>query len=163
HQRDALTQAADNLFSDMRVVGAGDLRVNASVSNDPVGLLANAFNLTVGRFRRLVLRTRTSMQQIDVVFRQEIKHAESSIAVAKSEQTHLKAGQEMPTLHTNIANALSLITTIEGEIATSAQERSLDKRHPLSSNSTSVSKQELAHFYLEFAQEIITATSKLRS
>ena len=83
HQRDALTAAADSLFSDMRVVGAGDLRVNAPVTNDPVGMLANAFNLTVGRFRRLVLRTRTSMQQIDVVFRQEIKHAESSVAVAK--------------------------------------------------------------------------------
>jgi len=237
HQRDALTSAADNLFSDMRVVGAGDLRVNASVSNDPVGMLANAFNLTVGRFRRLVLRTRTSMQQIDVVFRQEIKHAESSIAVAKRvlssheldslesighhplpqqtlarlhqvrglmqiaanqgteaamnsvlaqierayhltqqlgarsipevskiEQILLKAGQEMHTLHTNIANALSLITTIEGEIATSAQDMSLDKRHNLlTPGSTSVSKQELARFYLEFAQEIIAATSKLRS
>ncbi len=236
HQRDALTQAADNLFSDMRVVGAGDLRVNASVSNDPVGMLANAFNLTVGRFRRLVLRTRTSMQQIDVVFRQEIKHAESSISVAKRvlssheldslesvgshplpqqtltrlhqvrslmqmatnqgtevamnsvlaqierayhltqqlgarsipevskiEQILLKAGQEMHTLHTNIASALSLITTIEGEIAMSGQESTLDKRALLSSNANSVSKQELARFYLEFAQEIIAATSKLRS
>lgn len=237
HQRDALTSAADSLFSDMRVVGAGDLRVNASVSNDPVGMLANAFNLTVGRFRRLVLRTRTSMQQIDVVFRQEIKHAESSIAVAKrvlssheldasegvghhpvSQQTlarlhqarslmqmaanqgteaamnsvlaqieqayHLtqqletrslpevskvqqillKAGQEMHTLHTNIANALSLVTTIEGELLTSAQDSSLDRRQNLLvPGSTSVSKQELARFYLEFAQEIIAATSKLRS
>ncbi len=236
-QRDALTSAADSLFSDMRVVGAGDLRVNASVSNDPVGMLANAFNLTVGRFRRLVLRTRTSMQQIDVVFRQEIKHAESSIAVAKRvlssreleapegvghhplpqqtlarlhqvrglmqmaasqgteaamnsvlaqiehayhltqqmesrslpevtkmQQILLKAGQEMHTLHTNIASALSLITTIEGDIVTSAQDMSLDKRHNLlTSGSTSVSKQELARFYLEFAQEIIAATSKLRS
>jgi len=237
HQRDALTSAADSLFSDMRVVGAGDLRVNAAVSNDPVGMLANAFNLTVGRFRRLVLRTRTSMQQIDVVFRQEIKHAESSIAVAKRvlssheleapesagqhplpqqtlsrlhqvrslmqmaanqgteaamnsvlaqieqayhltqqletrsipevskiQQTLLKAGQEMHTLHTNIANALSLVTTIEGEIVTSAQGSSLDKgSNLLSSGSNSVSKQELARFYLEFAQEIIAATSKLRS
>ncbi|HEY4036378.1 MAG TPA: HAMP domain-containing protein [Ktedonobacteraceae bacterium] len=237
HQRDALTSAADSLFSDMRVVGAGDLRVNAAVSNDPVGMLANAFNLTVGRFRRLVLRTRTSMQQIDVVFRQEIKHAESSIAVAKRvlssheleapesvgqhplpqqtlsrlhqvrslmqmaanqgteaamnsvlaqiehayhltqqletrsipevskiQQTLLKAGQEMHTLHTNIANALSLVTTIEGEIVTSAQGSSLDKGSSLlSSGSNSVSKQELARFYLEFAQEIIAATSKLRS
>ena len=39
HQRDALTAAADSLFSDMRVVGAGDLRVNAPVTNDPVGML----------------------------------------------------------------------------------------------------------------------------
>jgi HAMP domain-containing protein len=237
HQRDALTSAADNLFSDMRVVGAGDLRVNASVSNDPVGMLANAFNLTVGRFRRLVLRTRTSTQQIDVVFRQEIKHAESSIAVAKRvlssheldpleglghhplpqqtlarlhqvrnlmqvtanqgteaamnsvlaqierayhltqqlgarsipevskiEQVLLKAGQEMHTLHTNIANALSLITTIEGEIANSTQDLALDKKQNLlTSGSNSISKQELARFYLEFAQEIIAATSKLRS
>jgi methyl-accepting chemotaxis protein len=218
HQRDALTNAADSLFSDMRVVGAGDLRVNAAVSNDPVGMLANAFNMTVGRFRRLVLRTRTSMQQIDVVFQQEIKHAESSIAVAKrvlsSHELHqvrslmqmaanqgteaamnsvlaqiehayhitqhletrsipevskiqqmlLKAGQEMHALHTNIANALTLVATIEGELVTSMQESSLDKRQSLLlSGSTSVSKQELARFYLEFAQEIIAATSKLRS
>jgi hypothetical protein len=80
------------------------------------------------------------------------------------QQILLKAGQEMHTLHTNIASALSLITTIEGDIVTSAQDMSLDKRHNLlMSGSTSVSKQELARFYLEFAQEIIAATSKLRS
>jgi len=238
HQRDALTEAADSLFSDMRVVGAGDLRVNAPVTNDPVGMLANAFNLTVGRFRRLVLRTRTSMQQIDVVFRQEIKHAESSIAVAKRvlssheldssqrlgqhqplpqqtqtrlrqvhnlmqmaasqgteaamnsvlaqieqayhltqqletrgipeiakmQQILLKSGQEMHVMHKNIANALSIIITIESELVTNAQENALDKRpNLLLPSSTSISKEELARFYLEFAQEIIAATSKLRS
>jgi HAMP domain-containing protein len=237
-QRDALTNAADSLFSDMRVVGAGDLRVNAAVSSDPVGMLANAFNLTVGRFRHLVLRTRTSMQQIDVIFRQEIKHAESSVAVAKRalsshdpeptggagghrsvskqtltrlhevrnlmevaanqgteaamnsilaqiqhiyhltqqletrslpevpkiQQMLLKAGQEMHKLHTNLANALSIITTIEGEMAMGELGGSLDKRIDLLlSGPISLSKQELAHSYLEFAQETIAATSKLRS
>ncbi len=238
HQRDALTAAADSLFSDMRVVGAGDLRVNAPVTNDPVGMLANAFNLTVGRFRRLVLRTRTSMQQIDVVFRQEIKHAESSVAVAKRilsssdlgptegakghhsaspqtlnrlhqvrnlmqtsasqgtevgtssvlaqierayrltqqletrslpevstiQQMLLKAGQEMHTLHTNLINALSLMVTIEGDMAKGESGGSLDKRiNLLTSGTTSVSKQELARLHLELAQEIIAATSKMRS
>lgn len=238
HQRDALTAAADSLFSDMRVVGAGDLRVNAPVTNDPVGMLANAFNLTVGRFRRLVLRTRTSMQQIDVVFRQEIKHAESSVAVAKRilsssdlgptegakghhsaspqtlnrlhqvrnlmqtsasqgtevgtssvlaqierayrltqqletrslpevstiQQMLLKAGQEMHTLHTNLINALSLMVTIEGDMAKGKSGGSLDKRiNLLTSGTTSVSKQELARLHLELAQEIIAATSKMRS
>ena len=223
HQRDALTAAADSLFSDMRVVGAGDLRVNAPVTNDPVGMLANAFNLTVGRFRRLVLRTRTSMQQIDVVFRQEIKHAESSVAVAKRilpssdleptegarghhsaspqtlnrlhqvrnlmqtsasqgtevgtssvlaqierayrltqqletrslpevstiQQMLLKAGQEMHTLHTNLTNALSLMATIEGDMAKGELGSSLDKRiNLLTSGTTSVSKQELARLQL---------------
>lgn len=56
-QREALTNAAAHLFSDMRIVSAGDLRVHAPVSDDPIGLLANAFNFTVGRFNRFVLHT----------------------------------------------------------------------------------------------------------
>lgn len=76
HQRDALTNAAEHLFTDMRVVSAGDLRVNAPVSNDPIGMLANAFNFTVGRFRRFVQRTRTIAEQLDVIAHQEIERAE---------------------------------------------------------------------------------------
>ncbi|HEY4386188.1 MAG TPA: HAMP domain-containing protein, partial [Ktedonobacteraceae bacterium] len=64
HQRDALTNAAEHLFTDMRVVSAGDLRINAPVGNDPIGMLANAFNFTVGRFRRFVLRTQTTIEQV---------------------------------------------------------------------------------------------------
>src|SRR6266566_2062308 len=76
-QRDALTNAAEHLFTDMRVVSAGDLRVNAPVSNDPIGMLANAFNFTVGRFRRFVLRTHGAVEQIDVIVRHEIERAET--------------------------------------------------------------------------------------
>ena len=55
-QRDALTRAAEHLFTDMRIVNAGDLRVSATVrSNDPIGMLANAFNFTVGRFHNQYL------------------------------------------------------------------------------------------------------------
>ncbi len=78
-QRDALTNAAEHLFSDMRVVSAGDLRINAPVSNDPIGMLANAFNFTVGRFRRFVQRTRTTAEQLDVVARQEIERSAAFI------------------------------------------------------------------------------------
>lgn len=76
-QRDALTNAADHLFSDMRVVSSGDLRVNAAVSNDPIGMLANAFNFTVGRFRRFVLRVQGSVEQLDVISRQALEHSEN--------------------------------------------------------------------------------------
>ncbi|GAC1364422.1 MAG: hypothetical protein NVSMB44_23750 [Ktedonobacteraceae bacterium] len=82
HQRDALTNAAEHLFTDMRVVSAGDLRVNAPVSNDPIGMLANAFNFTVGRFRRFVQRTRTIAEQLDVIAHQEIERAEKFTQVA---------------------------------------------------------------------------------
>lgn len=78
NQRDALTNAAEHLFTDMRVVSAGDLRINAPVSsNDPIGMLANAFNFTVGRFRRFVQRTKTTAEQIDMLSYQQIEHAEN--------------------------------------------------------------------------------------
>ena len=76
-QRDALTNAADRLFSDMRVIGAGDLRANAAVSNDPIGMLGNAFNLTVGRFRRFLLRMRTVIGQLDGISRHEATRAQT--------------------------------------------------------------------------------------
>src|SRR5260370_29600764 len=77
HQRDALTNAAEHLFSNMRIVSSGDLRVNAPVSNDPIGMLANAFNFTVGRFRRFVLRTQTTAEQLNVISQQGLKRSES--------------------------------------------------------------------------------------
>jgi DNA repair exonuclease SbcCD ATPase subunit len=78
-QRDALTNAAEHLFSDMRVVSAGDLRINAPVSDDPIGLLANAFNFTVGRFRRFVLRVQVAIQQLEIITRRQQEHADALI------------------------------------------------------------------------------------
>jgi hypothetical protein len=90
--------------------------------------------------------------------------ARSIPEVSKIQQVLLKAGQEMHMLHTNIIKALSLLTTIEDELVTSAQESSLDKRQNLLLlGSTNVSNQELAHLYLELAQEVIAANTKLRS
>ncbi len=94
-QRDALSNAAEHLFSDIRVVSAGDLRINAPVSNDPIGMLANAFNFTVGRFRRFVLRTRTAIEQLEVMARQGIERADSfslSLQNIKTESLHVAPG-----------------------------------------------------------------------
>ncbi|MBX5451557.1 HAMP domain-containing protein [Thermogemmatispora sp.] len=98
-QRDALTNAAEHLFSDMRVVSAGDLRISAPVSDDPIGLLANAFNFTVGRFRRFVLRVQVAIQQLEVIARQQQEHAEALIQnlhlqqpVGRSENQALSGG-----------------------------------------------------------------------
>lgn len=82
-QRDALTGAAEHLFSDMRIVNAGDLRINATVSNDPIGMLANAFNFTVGRFRRFLLRTQTTVEQLDVVARQSQERSNTFISLVR--------------------------------------------------------------------------------
>jgi HAMP domain-containing protein len=88
-QHDALTTAAERLFSDVRIAGAGDLRVNAAVGGDPIGMLANAFNFTIGRFRRFVLRTQTSVEQLDVVTRQQSDRANAFLMAT---QMYLRGG-----------------------------------------------------------------------
>jgi methyl-accepting chemotaxis protein len=89
-QRDALVTAAERLFSDVRIAGSGDLRVNASVSADPIGLLGNAFNLTVGRFRRFALRSQATVEQMDVAARQ--LHDRASIYVTAAHHITTGAG-----------------------------------------------------------------------
>jgi methyl-accepting chemotaxis protein len=135
-QRDALTNAAEHLFSDMRVVSAGDLRVNAPVSNDPIGMLANAFNFTVGRFRRFVVRTHGAVEQIDVVLRHEVERTESFLqAVNKlAPTTFLSGSKPIPS----------------GELR-------------LASNTTKDIPAEMARLSNDFAAEIIAQSRKLAS
>jgi methyl-accepting chemotaxis protein len=81
-QRDALTNAASHLFSEMNVVSARDLRVNAPVGDDPIGMLADAFNFSIGRFRRFILTTKTLSEQLHGLARREAERAEAfSLAV----------------------------------------------------------------------------------
>lgn len=93
-QRDALTNAAEHLFSEMRIVSSGDLRVNAPVSSDPIGMLANAFNFTVSRFRRFIARTQGAMEQVETIARREHERADAfahMLALQNSKQ--LRSGQ----------------------------------------------------------------------
>jgi HAMP domain-containing protein len=96
-QRDALTNAARHLFSDMRVVSAGDLRVSAPVSDDPIGMLANAFNFTVGRFRRFVLRVQSALQQQEVIGRRQLEQAEALLLALPPPQAS-PAPEALPSL-----------------------------------------------------------------
>jgi methyl-accepting chemotaxis protein len=83
-QRDAMVSAAEKLFTDVRVAGAGDLRVNAYVSGDPIGLLGNAFNFTIGRFRRFILRSQSTVDQLDVVAHQVHERANAFVLAART-------------------------------------------------------------------------------
>lgn len=109
NQHDALVNAADHLFSEMRVVSAGDLRVSAPVSNDPIGLLANAFNFTIGRFRRFVLRSKTLSEQLHVIARREAERAEAFSVAIQSLQSR--------------PNSPLLIDSIIGQSSNALQEK----------------------------------------
>lgn len=99
-QRDALQNAAERLFADIRIAGTGDLRVSATVGGDPIGMLANAFNFTIGRFRRFVARTQSSLDQLDIISRQEIQRAETFLTAAQA-SIHGHNGSRGPTASGN--------------------------------------------------------------
>jgi methyl-accepting chemotaxis protein len=116
-QRDALTNAATHLFSDMRVVSAGDLRADATVSNDPIGLLADAFNFTISRFRRFVVRAQSTIEQIDVISQQELARSEAFAQVMRSWQQESSAQPhaDSPALNRPIRNTLLDSSSINHE------------------------------------------------
>ena len=91
-QRDVLTNAAQHLFSHMRIVSARDLSISTSMVDDPIGMLANAFNFTISRFQRFVLRMQTSAKRLDVIARQELERSEIFAATFVSTQNSASTG-----------------------------------------------------------------------
>jgi methyl-accepting chemotaxis protein len=115
-QRDALAGAAEHLFSDMRIVNAGDLRISATVSNDPIGMLANAFNFTVGRFRRFILRTQTTVEQLDVVSRQELERSGTFLSLVRTQMRDTPPKSTFTAFNPSLATSKSqpLATDLSG-------------------------------------------------
>jgi methyl-accepting chemotaxis protein len=79
-QRDALVQAAERLFSDMRLANNGELDIRTAVHNDPIGMLGRAFSFTIGRFQRFLLRNHTTIEQLEVISQRNLEHARSFLA-----------------------------------------------------------------------------------
>jgi methyl-accepting chemotaxis protein len=85
-QRDALTNAAEHLFSDMHVISSGDLRMHTRTSTDPTSMLADALNFAAGRIRRFRLRIQGISQQFEVLARQLLEHSEALTATLNTQQ-----------------------------------------------------------------------------
>ena len=72
-QRDALVQAASRLFAEIRQANGEAFEVSAAVHTDPIGMLGNAFQFTLGRFRRFLLRTKRIVGLLEEIAHQEIQ------------------------------------------------------------------------------------------
>ncbi|HLW00947.1 MAG TPA: methyl-accepting chemotaxis protein [Ktedonobacterales bacterium] len=75
HQRDTLTNRAEQLAGNLRGASAGDLRLQAEESSDVMGRLANAFNLTLNRFRRFISGSQAVILQMESFRRQIVEHS----------------------------------------------------------------------------------------
>ena len=79
-QRDALMQAATRLFAEIRQANGEEFEVSAAVQTDPIGMLGNAFQFTVGRFRRFLLRTKRTVGPLEEISQQEVKLTNTFLA-----------------------------------------------------------------------------------
>ena len=82
-QRDALSSAAERLFADMRLANGGEFDVRTAVNNDPIWMLGHAFNFTIGRFRRFVMRNQTTIEQLDVISHQGMENANAFLTTTR--------------------------------------------------------------------------------
>ncbi|MGB8346523.1 MAG: methyl-accepting chemotaxis protein [Ktedonobacteraceae bacterium] len=64
-QRDALQGQVEKLVSEVSGVGEGDLRVQAEVTADALGVLADSFNYMVEELSSLIVRVKMVAQEVD--------------------------------------------------------------------------------------------------
>lgn len=64
-QRDSLQAQVEKLVSEVSGVGEGDLRVQAEVTNDALGVLADSFNYMVEELGGLVVRVKMVAQEVE--------------------------------------------------------------------------------------------------
>lgn len=64
-QRDALQGQVEKLVSEVSGVGEGDLRVEAEVTADALGVLADSFNYMVEELSSLIVRVKMVAQEVD--------------------------------------------------------------------------------------------------
>ncbi|HEX3639911.1 MAG TPA: HAMP domain-containing protein, partial [Ktedonobacteraceae bacterium] len=122
-QRDVLISAAERLFSDMRLANGGEFDVKTAVNNDPIWMLGHAFNFTIGRFRRFVMRNQTTIEQLDVVSQQGMENANIFLTNTRK-------------ILQNTTVSLSSSSTSSGNI-----ERSRKLQESVTSSNTDFSKQ----------------------
>jgi methyl-accepting chemotaxis protein len=64
-QRDALQTQVENLVSEVSGVGEGDLRIQAEVTSDALGVLADSFNYMVEELGALIVRVKSVAQEVE--------------------------------------------------------------------------------------------------
>lgn len=83
-QRDALMQAAKRLFSEIRLANGDAFDVSTAVTADPIVMLGNAFQFTVGRFRRFILRTKRTIEPLEDISQRESELAATFLAAIRN-------------------------------------------------------------------------------
>lgn len=102
-QQEDLQQQVIHLLADAEVASRGDLTVQAAVTGDILGAVADAFNLTLANLRELVTQVKRTVEQVGQGARDNEKFARSLSLDARKQVEDLNA-------------ALTIVQTLNGSI-----------------------------------------------
>lgn len=68
-QHDFLEDRVQDLISEIKGLGSGDLRTRAEVTSDALGFLAHSFNCMIDELSNLVVRVKTATDEIEILTR----------------------------------------------------------------------------------------------
>lgn len=68
-QHDFLEDRVQELISEIKGLGSGDLRIRAEVTSDALGFLAHSFNCVIDELSNLVVRVKTATDEIEILTR----------------------------------------------------------------------------------------------
>jgi hypothetical protein len=93
-----LQERIEKLLQEVSVVGDGDLRVQAEVTPDTIGVLADSFNYMIEELAKIVIHTRSTVEQNGKKFDKLLKIIEEQKLLANDLQ------QELDTVMKNLPN-----------------------------------------------------------
>jgi methyl-accepting chemotaxis protein len=121
-ERDQLQRSITRLLDEVAAVGSGDLTVQAQVTADQTGAIADAFNYMIEELRGLVQRTQETAGQVSGASSQVTVLSERMVASAEEQARRLGEARASVTTMTGLMNDVR--TTVGESVAAADEARS---------------------------------------
>lgn len=106
-QRDNLQAQVEKLVSEVSGVGEGDLRVQAEVTADAMGVLADSFNYMIDELGSLVVRVKLVANEVDTTTVSILRRMNQLVETDKTQLTHIAAANTQVELMTSSSHKVA--------------------------------------------------------
>jgi methyl-accepting chemotaxis protein len=126
-QHDFLESRVQDLISEIKGLGTGDLRTRAEVTSDALGFLAHSFNCMVDELSNLVIRVKTATDEIEILTNTTRLRMTQLMSVSQHQQQNMtqavNAVEQMANAALGVAEQSQALATIARETYHSIQTK----------------------------------------
>ncbi|HEY3993391.1 MAG TPA: HAMP domain-containing protein [Ktedonobacteraceae bacterium] len=118
-QHDLLENRVQDLISEIKGLGSGDLRTRAEVTSDALGFLAHSYNCMIDELSNLVVRVKVATDEIEILTRTTQLRITQLVSVSEHQAQNtseaLKAVEQMAETAFSIAEQSQVLAKISSE------------------------------------------------